>query len=61
MKTPFKLLVVLALFASTLFAGAEETFNTLEVNGLTYTNVTVTVVTATDIYFTHNSGMGAMF
>jgi thioredoxin-related protein len=58
MKIYFKFLAVLMFFAVGLSAGADETFPTLEANGITYTNVTVTVVTATDIYFTYNGGMG---
>lgn len=46
------------LLAGVLSAGADENFNTLTVGTTTYTNVTVTVVTATDIYFTHAGGMG---
>jgi protein disulfide-isomerase len=58
MKMYFKFLVVLMFFAAALFADADETFHTLQANGNTYTNVTVTVVTATDIYFSYDGGMG---
>jgi thioredoxin-related protein len=58
MKRPFKFLTILAPFATVLFADADETFHTLQANGNTYTNVTVTVVTATDIYFSYDGGMG---
>jgi thiol-disulfide isomerase/thioredoxin len=58
MKMPFKFLAVLMPFAAALSAGADETFRTLQASGNTYTNVTVTVVTATDIYFSYDGGMG---
>jgi thioredoxin-related protein len=58
MKMPFKFLAVLMPFAATSFADADETFHTLQANGNIYTNVTVTVVTATDIYFSYEGGMG---
>jgi len=47
------LLVVLTQFAS-----AEEKFPTLRAGREFYTNVSVTTVTPTDIYFTHSLGMG---
>ncbi len=40
-----------------LMARADDKFPLLTVNGANYTNVTVTTVTATDIFFTHNGGM----
>lgn len=40
------------------FAGADEKLSTLQVGKVIYTNVTVTTVTPTDIYFTHAQGMG---
>jgi thiol-disulfide isomerase/thioredoxin len=46
------------LFACALSAAADEKFGTLTVGKTTYTNVTVTAVTATDIYFTSSGGMG---
>jgi thioredoxin-related protein len=58
MKMPYKFLVFLMPFVMAPFANADETFRTLEANGNTYTNVTVTVVTATDIYFSYDGGMG---
>jgi thiol-disulfide isomerase/thioredoxin len=39
-------------------AFTEEQFPTLKVGPETYTRVTVTSVTATDLYFTHSRGMG---
>ncbi|MBC8096905.1 MAG: TlpA family protein disulfide reductase [Akkermansiaceae bacterium] len=48
----------------TTFAGwcpsafSEDRFDSLRVGGEVYSNVTVTTVTATDIYFSHAKGMG---
>lgn len=39
-------------------AAADEKLATLKIGRAVYTNVTVTTVTATDIYFTHSQGMG---
>ena len=41
-----------------LVARADEFFPVLKVNGDVYANVTVTTVTATDIFFTYASGVG---
>ena len=49
---------MLLLFLATLSACADETLPLLTVKGQTYSNVTVTVVTATDVFFKHASGMG---
>lgn len=38
---------------------ADESFQSLKVKGQVYTNVTVTTVTATDIYFTHSQGLAS--
>jgi thiol-disulfide isomerase/thioredoxin len=49
------------LLAATLVgssAGAQEKIPSLKLGLHSYTNVTVTSVTATDIYFTHASGLG---
>jgi protein disulfide-isomerase len=58
MKVFFKFLAVVVPFAVVLSAGADETFPTLEANGKVFRNITVTMVTATDIYFTYDGGMG---
>jgi hypothetical protein len=50
--------ILLGLLGSLWLAGADEALPLLKVNGETYTNVTVTRVTATDIYFTSTNGMG---
>jgi cytochrome c biogenesis protein CcmG, thiol:disulfide interchange protein DsbE len=52
----FQLILLLCL--ATLSAGADETLPLLIVKGQTYSNVTVTVVTATDVFFKHTGGMG---
>jgi hypothetical protein len=53
-----RLTICLALwFALVSAVRADETFATLKVGDVTYTNVTVTMVTATDIYFTSTQGM----
>ena len=49
---------MLLLCLATLSAGADETLPLLTVKGQTYSNVTVTVVTATDVFFKHAGGMG---
>ncbi|MDB6121825.1 MAG: hypothetical protein JWQ71_818 [Pedosphaera sp.] len=51
-------LLLLNLIFSTLLACADETLPMLKVGSDVYNNVTITRVTATDIYFTHNQGMG---
>lgn len=47
----------LLIIAST--ARADESFRSLNVKGQVYTNVTVTTITATDIYFTHSQGLAS--
>jgi thioredoxin-related protein len=46
---------VLAVIATSAFA--DEEFPVLKVGSNVYSNVTVTIITATDIYFTHAGGM----
>jgi thiol-disulfide isomerase/thioredoxin len=46
------------LFVTALAARADELLPVLEVNGEVYSNVLVTAVTPTDIYFTSARGMG---
>lgn len=50
-------LTICLLLACALSARADENFPILTVGRTTYTNVTVTLVTATDIYFTYSAGM----
>jgi cytochrome c biogenesis protein CcmG, thiol:disulfide interchange protein DsbE len=49
---------MLLLCLATLTAGADESLPVLVIKGQTYSNVTVTAVTATDIFFKHANGMG---
>ncbi len=53
-----KIVIVLTVAASVLAARADEQLPMLAVGGQTYTNVTVTRVSATDIFFTYPGGMG---
>jgi peroxiredoxin len=46
------------LFVTALAAAADEKLPVLKVNGEVYSNVTVTAVTPTDIFFTSANGMG---
>src|SRR5271154_159850 len=50
--------VMVALFISALAVHADEQLPWLKVGSDTFTNVTVTKVTASDIYFISNAGMG---
>ena len=50
--------VAIGFFVAALTARADEKFSVLAVGDEVYTNVTVTSVTATDIYFSHARGMG---
>jgi thiol-disulfide isomerase/thioredoxin len=50
--------IISACFLITLVARADEHLDVLTIGGDTYSNVTVTKVTATDIYFFHARGMG---
>lgn len=58
MKLRLKFLAVLWSCAVAWSAVADQTFPSLQANGVIYKNVTVTVVTATAIYFTYDGGMG---
>jgi thiol-disulfide isomerase/thioredoxin len=50
--------ILTLLFVTALAATADELLPLLKVNDDVYTNVIVTAVTPTDIYFTSDSGMG---
>jgi thioredoxin-related protein len=52
------ILTVLTLAATLLAASADEKFPTLKIGSDTYTNVTITSVSATDIFFFHAGGVG---
>ena len=47
-----------SLIAAVWAARADEKLPMLKAGSEVYSNVTVTTVTATDIYFTYSSGMG---
>src|ERR1039458_2028900 len=52
---------ICAAFVAVSFAfaaRADEHFDALKIGSETYSNVTVTTVSVTDIYFTHSRGMG---
>jgi len=50
--------IVLGLMAAARIAQADEMLPMLKAGSNVYSNVTVTTVTTTDIYFTHAGGMG---
>ncbi len=50
--------LVLLLVGGSVATGADTKLATLQVGSVLYSNVTVTTVTATDIFFTHAQGMG---
>lgn len=52
-------LVLLGLLGSASLAGADEQLSVLKVGNDIYSNVTVTSVTVSDIYFTHTRGIGS--
>ena len=54
-----RIIGLLLVTALSLTARADEFFSSLKVKGDVYTNVTVTTVTATDIYFTHALGLAS--
>ncbi len=58
MKTAFTAITLAGLAATTLAVPAEETMPVLKAGSAVYSNVTVTSVTATDIYFSHAQGLG---
>jgi thiol-disulfide isomerase/thioredoxin len=54
-----RILLLVSVLASAALARAEDEHNsTLKVGSEVYTNVTITSVTATHVYFTHSGGMG---
>jgi len=58
MKKIWLLALTGLLFLNPASVPAEQKFATLKVGTETYTNVTITTVTVTDIYFSHSRGMG---
>ena len=57
-KESMKLHVMVVLFIAALTVHADEKLPLLKVGSDTFTNVTVTKVTATDIFFISNAGVG---
>jgi cytochrome c biogenesis protein CcmG/thiol:disulfide interchange protein DsbE len=55
----FARIIGVLFLVTVLTAQADETFSTLKVKGDIFTNVTVTTVTTTDIYFTHSRGLAS--
>jgi cytochrome c biogenesis protein CcmG, thiol:disulfide interchange protein DsbE len=53
----FRLLIGLCWVAALSTAGADEKLSMLSVGGTVYSNVTITAVYATDIFFTYNHGL----
>ncbi|MDR3458900.1 MAG: thioredoxin family protein [Verrucomicrobiae bacterium] len=51
-------LIALTLALLPLVAGADEKIPVLQAGNVTYSNITVTTVSATDVYFTYAGGMG---
>ena len=59
MKTSLRQLFCFCLMTSFAFAArADEHLATMKIGSETYSNVTITTVSATDIFFTHSRGMG---
>jgi thiol-disulfide isomerase/thioredoxin len=58
MKPGAGIFIMLSLVATGWTVCADEKLPVLNVDGIVYTNVTVTKVTTTDIYFTYAGGMG---
>ena len=54
----FGTLIVLALALLPQAARADEKLPVLRAGNVTYSNITVTTVSATDVYFTYSGGMG---
>ena len=54
----FHILLAVLLAAVSLTSSAEEKFPVLQIGNETYTNVIITEVTATDIFFFHSKGVG---
>jgi thioredoxin-related protein len=50
--------VTILLFAAVIVARASDKIVLLKAGNTTYTNITVTSVSATDVYFTYGGGMG---
>ncbi len=55
-----KILLLIGLLCTTAMIHADERFRVIKVGGDVYSNVLVTSVSATDIYFTHSAGIGSV-
>ena len=53
-----RLLILSVLFAGLLAGRAQDKIPVLTAGNMVYSNVTVTAVTATDVFFTYSGGMG---
>ena len=49
--------IVGSILMASLYARADESFATLDIDGTSYSHVTVTLVTPTDVYFTYQGGI----
>lgn len=58
MAMRIKVFLTVLLACGTMALRADEEFQVLQIGADTYTNVTITKVTATDIFFFHAGGMG---
>lgn len=54
-----KILLLLGLLCTSVTVLADENLPTLRVGGTVYSNVTITSVTASDVYFMHADGIGS--
>jgi len=54
-----KILVLIGLLSTTVALRADENLPTLRVGGTVFSNVTITSVTASDVYFMHADGIGS--
>src|ERR1700722_12879383 len=55
-----RIITTFVCFTVALNVSADEQLPRLEAGGEVYTNVTVTMVTTTDIFFTHAGGVGSV-
>src|SRR5882672_755364 len=58
MRIQLNVLIVVCLGLALVSGAASDKFPSLKVGDEVYSNVTVTSVTATDIYFSHSKGVG---
>src|SRR5215467_2443129 len=58
MNAVVRLVLLTTIGAVGMARAADQTLPTLRVGSEVYSNVTITSVTATDIYFSHSGGLG---